>query len=219
MRILAIGDTHSPFAHPNTLDFLADLKRCIKPDLVVHIGDLGDQYGWSKHGRQDPDSPGQGEECSQMVAWNQKLYKAFPKVKACIGNHDKRLAKAANRAGIPSRLIRSLQDVYESPPGWEWAENYVLDGVAFAHGVGFGGADCAIKAARSFCQSCVIGHNHSVGGVRWLSSELTRIFGCSAGCLVDAEAVAMAYAKESAAKPVLGSVAVLHGVPQFLPMI
>src|SRR5215469_8367160 len=91
--VLDIGDTHSPFAHPDALDFLADLKHEWKPDVAVHVGDLGDQYGWSRHGRQDPDSPGQGREWDEAIAWNKQLYKIFPNIRACIGNHDKRLAK------------------------------------------------------------------------------------------------------------------------------
>src|SRR5215469_3263780 len=113
--VLAIGDTHGPFAHPNALDFLADLNHEWKPDQVVHIGDLGDQYGWSRHGRQDPDAPGQGEESDRMAEWNRQLFDLFPKAKACIGNHDKRLAKAANRAGIPARFVKSIPDVYDWP--------------------------------------------------------------------------------------------------------
>ena len=216
--VLDIGDTHAPFAHRNTLDFLADLNHEWKPDVVVHIGDLGDQYGWSRHGRQEPDAPGQGEEWDKVLAWNRQLYKIFPDVKACIGNHDKRLAKAAARAGIPARFVKSIPDMYECPRGWKWRDYWIIDGVVHAHGVGFNGENCAVTAARWFGRSCVIGHTHSVGGVRWLQSEVSRVFGCSTGCLVDQRSIGMAYAKESKSKPVLGSSIIVDGIPQFIPM-
>ncbi len=218
MIVLTISDTHAPFAHKDALDFLSDLKRRYKPDRVVHIGDLGDQYGWSRHGDRDPDSPGQAEEYEECLKWCYQLYKLFPKVDACVGNHDERLAKAARRAGIPARLYKSVREIYESPRGWKWQQSYLIDDVAYTHGEGFCGLDCAIKAARFFCRSCVIGHTHSVGGVRWVCSEYARVFGCSTGCLVDPESFGLAYSRKFAAKPVLGSAVIIDGIPQFIPM-
>jgi len=217
MRVLAIGDTHSPYAHANALDFLADLKRKYKPEVVVHIGDLGDQYGWSRHDP-SPDAMSSGDEVEACLAWCEKLYKLFPAVKACIGNHDERLVKAAIRARIPARLVKSIAEMYESPKGWEWQTGYVLDEIAYTHGEGFGGPDAAIRAARILCRSCVIGHTHAVGGVRWACSQYSRVFGCSTGCLVDPESFGLAYSRKFAAKPVLGSAVIIDGVPQFIPL-
>lgn len=217
MRILAIGDSHAPFAHAGALDFLSDLKRRVKPNVIVHIGDVGDQYGWSRHGR-DPDSPGQAEEWVKCLAWCKKLYKLFPVVSVCVGNHDERLVKAAIRAGLPSRVLRGLPEVYGSPRGWAWRSGYVYDSVIYTHGEGFGGPDAATRAARAFGRSCVIGHTHSVGGVRWVCSQYSKVFGCSTGCLVDPQSFGLAYSRKYAAKPVLGSAVVIDGVPQFYPM-
>jgi predicted phosphodiesterase len=218
MHVLAIGDTHAPYHNPATFDFLADLKREYKPDVVVHIGDLGDQYGWSRHGDRMPDSPGQSEEDAQTLKFCKQLYKLFPKVRACVGNHDTRLAKAIVRAGVPSRLHATIKQIYLSPRGWKWESAFKLDGVVYTHGEGFSGPNAAIMAARLFASSCVIGHVHSVGGVRYWSSVLSSEFGCSTGCLVDPDGFGMAYAKQFSAKPVLGSAVVIDGVPQFIPL-
>ena len=165
-----------------------------------------------------PDSPGQAEEDALTLKFCRQLYKLFPKVRACIGNHDTRLAKAATRSGIPSRLHATIRDLYESPRGWKWETALKIDGVAYTHGEGFSGPNAAILAARLLACSCVIGHIHSVGGVRYWSSALSREFGCSTGCLVDPDGFGMAYAKQFSAKPVLGSAVVLDGVPHFIPM-
>jgi predicted phosphodiesterase len=218
MKVLAIGDTHAPYSHPNALDFLADLKRRFKPEVVVHIGDLGDQYGWSRHDP-SPDAMSGGDEVEACLAWCKKLYKIFPVVKVCIGNHDDRLAKAAIRARIPSKLHRTLSEVYASPTGWDWQHGHVIDGIAYTHGEGFSGPDAAIRAARILCRSCVIGHTHSVGGVRWATSMMSTIVGCSTGCLVDRDSHGLAYARRYALKPVLGSAVVLDGIPQFIPLV
>lgn len=217
MRVLAIGDTHAPFNHPDALDFLATLKRRYRPHVVVHIGDLGDQHGWSRHERQ-PDAPGQADEDSQCLEFCHQLYKLFPRVKACIGNHDVRLSKKCVKAGVPSRLHRTIPEIYESPDGWTWDDGYIVDGVAYMHGDGYSGLDAALKCARDNRISTVIGHIHSVGGIRWVASQFSRIFGASTACLIDPKSIAMSYGKRYPARPVLGSMIVIDGVPQFVPM-
>lgn len=218
MIVLAIGDTHAPFVHADALDFLRDLKREYKPDKVVHIGDLGDQYGWKRHEDQDPDALSPKDEDEACLKWCRKLYKIFPDVDACIGNHDERLAKAMKRAGVPSRLCKSIREIYDSPAGWRWQRSYIYDGVAHLHGEGFSGPDAAVKAAQKICRSAAIGHCHTTAGVRWFSTDFSRVFGLSVGCLVDPESFAFAYTKKYAARPVLGSAVVIDGVPQFIPM-
>lgn len=216
-RVLVIGDTHAPFAHPSALDFLADQRRRYRPTVVVHIGDLGDQHGWSRHPRL-PDAPGQADEDRLTLGWCRRLYKLFPRVKACIGNHDARVAKAAAKAGLPSRFHLSIPEIYESPAGWEWSDGFLIDNTAFMHGDGYSGADCALKAARDNRISTVVGHVHSVGGVRFTASQFSRVFGLSTGCLVDPTSIGMQYAKKAPARPVLGSAVVIDGFPIFVPM-
>lgn len=38
--VLVIGDTHFPFVKKGYLDFCLDIKRRVKCEQVVHIGDL-----------------------------------------------------------------------------------------------------------------------------------------------------------------------------------
>lgn len=217
MKILAIPDTHAPFAHPRALDFLAALRKGFRPDAVVHLGDLGDQHGWSRHGRL-PDAPGQGDEDSATVEWCRAIYRLFPHVLACEGNHDTRLAAACSRAGIPSRLHRTIPEVYGSPPGWDWAESHTVDGIVFEHGEGYSGADAAVKAAINNGANTVIGHIHSVAGVRYSCFRSRCIFGASAGCLVDPRAVGLSYARKCVRKPVLGCLLIENRVPRFVPL-
>ena len=37
--ILVISDTHIPYHHKDSIDFLKAIKRKYKPDRVIHIGD------------------------------------------------------------------------------------------------------------------------------------------------------------------------------------
>lgn len=217
MNVLTISDMHNPFQHPDALDFLSGLKREVKPDVVVCLGDLGDQHGWSRHGRH-PDAPGQGDEDSAMIRGCKQLYKLFPNALACIGNHDKRLAKACARAGVPKRLYRSVAEIYESPKGWKWGEGHVVDGIAYVHGEGFSGQNAALSACSKLRCSAVIGHIHAWAGVQYHNNGLNTVFGCNAGCLIDTTSIAMEYAKTNPNKQVIGTAVVLDGVPCFRPM-
>lgn len=216
-RVLAIGDTHSPFAHPHALDFLRDLKRRYKPDVVVHIGDLGDQYGWSRHDP-SPDAMSGGFEVEACRKWCRSLYKLFPCVLACIGNHDARLVRNAQRARIPTALIRSIPEIYDCPDGWEWADDHTIDGVRYFHGERCATAEPAVWAVRSCGSSCVIGHYHMAGGVKVLQHRWGRLFGMSLGCLVDRNSPALAYAAPNIRCPALGSGVIIDGVPTWIPM-
>ena len=59
--ILIISDTHFPFHHKDTFDFLTKLKSETKPDLVIHIGDEIDGHAWSYH-ESENDSYGPDKE-------------------------------------------------------------------------------------------------------------------------------------------------------------
>lgn len=214
---LVLPDLHFPFHHPASLDFLADLRRQYRPKVVVCIGDLGDQHGWSRHDRL-PDAPGQAEEYRLTLAACRDLYKLFPRVLACVGNHDTRLAMKALRAGIPSSLHRTVATIYESPRGWQWADAHTVDGVAYEHGHHYKGKGAALAAARDNRMPTVVGHFHATAGVEYSASRVNTIWGLSVGCLVDAGSPGMAYAKQTAGKPVLGAGVVVDGVPMFVPM-
>lgn len=218
MRILAIGDTHAPYHHPGALDFLSDLRRKHEPEVVVHIGDLGDQHGWSrKHGR-SPNALGQKEELDAARAFCADLYKLFPAVKACIGNHDLRLARMADAAGIPADLVASIPEIYESPEGWDWQLYHQIDGCTFIHGDGSFGPDPAKTVALHLGTSAVIGHFHMNSGGGWINTHFGRRFAFHTGCLINDKHAAFDYAASKIRRPALGSAVILDGVPQFCCM-
>ncbi len=217
MRILVISDLHAPFAHPDAINFLKRVKKEYKTNGVICIGDLGDQHGWSRHDR-EPDAPGQGDEDAACVQFCRELYSVFPFALACVGNHDKRLAKACVRTGVPRRLHRSIAEVYDSPDGWKWGDGHECDGVIYQHGEGFSGQNAALRAAQINRCSTVIGHIHAWAGVQFHSNGINTIFGMNVGCLADPSSLAMNYAKTSPNKQVLGCGVVIEGHPIFVPL-
>lgn len=216
MRTLVISDFHAPFGHPGAVDFLSKLRREVKPDEVVCIGDEHDAHGWSRHQR-SPDAPGQREELELARKQLAPLYKLFPKVKVCRSNHGERSFKAAARAGLPAEFIRSSKDVLAAPSGWDWAFEWLVDGVVYAHGEGVSGKDGAMKLAERNRCSTVIGHLHSNGGIAYSAGAHDMIWAMAVGCLIDVSSIAFEYAKHGK-RPVLGTGYVIDGVPYFEPL-
>ena len=222
MRVLAFSCTHAPFAHENALDFLRDLKRKYKPQVTVCLGDLGDQHGWSRRHKRNANAPGQADEDAACLEWCHKLYDLFPDALACIGNHDLRLARLADDVGIPARMIPTIDQMYECPPGWRWYRWHEIDGVIYIHGhqsARCGGSIPALKFVRNLGKSCVIGHFHTEGGVHRLDTTLgDNRFGMSVGCLADSEAYAFQYAADNLTAPILGAGVVIDRKPTFIAM-
>jgi hypothetical protein len=217
MRVLTISDLHAPFHHAHAIDFLARLKKEIKPDAVVCMGDEIDAHGWSRHERH-PDAPGQGDELKDAVKVLKQLYKLFPNVHVCRSNHGERHFKAATRCGLPSAFIKQMKEVLEAPDGWKWADHWMLDDVIYQHGEGFSGPNAALAAMRANRCSTVIGHIHSWAGIQYHSNGHNLSWGMNVGCLVDAPSLAMQYAKANPNKQVIATGAVIDGVPAIFPL-
>jgi len=66
--------------------------------------------------------------------------------------------------------------------------------------------------------SCVLGHHHSSGGVKWLVNPLRRMFGLDTGCLIDDKAMAFAYGMRIKIRSVLSAAVVIDGVPHHVIM-
>ena len=216
-RILAISDTHFPYHHADTFRFLRELKAEIQPTMVVQLGDIVDQHTL---GRFDPEANAMGtnEELEAAVENVAKLAEIFPSLICTMGNHCTRAFKRINKLGVPSAFVKSLAEVLGTPSGWRFCDYVVIDGIRYLHGDGFMGPTASIKAAEGYRQSCVIGHVHSFGGVIHSAGPSGSIFGMNCGCLIDIDALAFKYNKDSIRKAALGCGAVLGGVPHFLPM-
>lgn len=215
--VLAIGDMHHPFAHPDTLAFLTAAKKKFAPDVVVCLGDEVDQHALSQYDP-DPDGYSAGHELLKSLDALKPIYQLFPDVRVCTSNHGVRPFKKAYRAGIPKAYLKSYAQFLEAPAGWIWADRWVVDGVVYEHGEGVSGQLGAIKKATANMRSTVIGHLHSDAGVVYFNNGEREIYGFNAGCLVDAKSYALSYGKHSIRKPILGVGMIENGVPHFFPM-
>lgn len=215
-RVLGIGDKHIPFEHPKYLAFIKKVQKRFNTNKTVDLGDVYEHNAISYH-ESDPDGRSSGDELKLAAKAVRPWARAFPKLKACYGNHDILPYRQAKTNGIPRHMLRELNEIYDTP-SWDWAEEHIIDGVLYTHGRG-GGKNAALSMAQSERMSCVMGHAHSWGGVQYTASTRDLLFGMNVGCGIDIKRYSFAYAKKFSVRPTLGCGVVLEGKEAiFIPM-
>jgi hypothetical protein len=222
-----ISDLQIPYEHPKALSFCTYLKNHYKiPDEnILNVGDETDGYhagDWPK----DPDA--ELSPVHELSITRERLRQwgeVFPIMKLCISNHGMRWIRKATGAQIPSQIIKSYQQIFETPQGWQWREewrfNQLKHPFRMIHGMGYSGKDGHINAAKDAQISTAIGHLHSYAGVnhvRMMGSE--RMWAMNTGCLIREEAVAFKYGKYSRPKPTLGCGIIFNSgsMPVWIPL-
>lgn len=216
--VLIIADRHSPFTKEGYLQHCIDIRKEYKCNKFIDIGDETDNCALSDY-EKDPDGLSAGNEYIAALKDMQKWYKAFPKVDVCIGNHSARIFRKSRSAGIPKQMLKSYEEIWKAPKGWNWAESWEIDDVHYTHGTGLSGQGSALKLALQYRQNCVIGHVHSVAGINYSASKKDLVWGMNVGGAIDDSTYAAAYAKDQIKKSIVGAGVVLDGIlPIYLPM-
>ena len=121
-----------------------------------------------------------------------------------IGNHDRMIMRKAQTSSIPSKWIKSYQEVLEVPQ-WEFLERYVLNDVQYIHGE----AGTARTKCRADMMNTVQGHLHTQCYTEHYVGAKYRIYGMQVGSGIDFKSYAMAYAK-SGKKPAIACGVILN---------
>jgi len=216
--VLAIGDLHVPYQHPDAIEWLIALNQKYKFDKIIGIGDEIDNHAISFH-THDPSLLSPGHELDAAIKALEPLYKEFPIVDTCESNHTSLFYRKQKHFGLPARVMKSYGEILSAPPGWKW--HFEIDiqlstgqRCLFHHSYGAN----ILLASQRRGQNLVSGHIHSSFSVQhWSNSERTY-FAAQTGCLVDDLSLSMSYNKGSVQRPIMGSLAILGGVPKLLPM-
>lgn len=186
---LVIGDLHAPFVKSGYLEFCKEIYRKYKCSQVVFIGDILDNHASSYH-EHDPDGMGAGEELARAREIIAGFHDEFPIAKVASGNHDQLPDRKRFTAGLSASWIKSISEVLDVP-GWQFAEDWLIDGVLYTHGTN--------RKAKQRCMqeftSVVQGHYHSDTYYETFVSEEKLLFALQVGCGVDRRSYAMAYGK------------------------
>ena len=215
-RVLAIGDLHLPWCRRGYLQFCRDLYYQWNCNEVILMGDVVDLHSISFH-EKEPDCPSALDEYKRALKAVNKWYKAFPKAKVCIGNHDERVIRRAKSVDIPSVFLKDYSEIWQTP-GWKWDFDFIIDDVYYYHGTGQGGLYPAANAVRKTLMSCVLGHNHTASGVKYYVNPMRRIFACDTGCGIDDKQMAFAYGRHNKQRSVISAAVIIDGIPYVEPM-
>lgn len=202
-RILVIGDIHAPFELEGYFEFCKDTYAKYNCNQVIFIGDIIDNHYSSFHAT-DPDGMGGSDELDYAIEQVKKWADAFPVADVCIGNHDRIIMRKAFDSQIPSRWIKSYNEVLGT--NWNWADRIVYDDVQYVHGEG----GTARTKAKNDMMSTVQGHIHTQSYTEWMVGRNFKVFATQVGCGVDGNAYATAYAKNFK-KQAIGCAVILGG--------
>jgi len=188
-------------------------------------GDETDIYFGSLHKKDPSVNFSAAQEINQAKKEIKRWVRYFPKMRLAVSNHGLRWLRKAIDADLPSQVIKSLAEIYDTPKTWVWKDEWIIRTKhpwVLRHGMGYSGMAGARNAAIDAKMSTAIGHLHSFGGTSWVHTQGSEkpLWGLNTGCLIDQESFAFHYGKYSRVKPTIGTGVVLNegSLPIFVPI-
>lgn len=217
-KILVIPDTHIPYAHPDYIKFLRYLKSKYEPDIFIHLGDELDYHAISFHDSDSSLFSADMELDKAIIELQEGLYKLCPKLYLLESNHGSLVFRKMKHHGIPIRVLKTLQELYGTPE-WSWHHDILLLTNAGPVYMCHGKSSSYSKLAKDMGCSAIQGHFHGKFEITWHKTATGTRYNAFAGCLVNEESMAMAYAKNNLPKPILGALLIdSRGLPRLLKM-
>jgi predicted phosphodiesterase len=218
--ILVLPDLHFPFADWSGIEKAHAWAEKHKPDLVIQIGDLFDQKAWSRF-EKDPDDLSPEDEWTQAFNDVERLHELFPKMHILSGNHDRRFYLKAAAASLPSKLVKSLKELFPFT-GWTWhvdAKDRLIvpsarGDILFLHGDEMGGTP--LSKATQLGVNLVQGHTHQAS-VNYAQTLNKYVFAAEAGHLMDVNSKGARYAARNPKGASAGFLILKHGCCYFIP--
>lgn len=215
---LIISDTHFPYEHPDTFEFLDAAHYAYDCKAVMHTGDMIDNHTGSYHeieyGTLSPK-----EEHEQAKANVQLLHSMFPKMDVIIGNHGAMTRRKAKTAGIPEDVLKSYNDMYEIK-GWNWKDKFFFDvdrgeKCLLVHSMGAN----TLSNARNHSHHSIQGHHHGRYGIEYFGDTNILRWSMTVGCLIDPDVPAFNYGSLATLnRPVIGCGAIIDNEPRLITM-
>ncbi len=217
-RILVISDMHVPYHHKDSIEFLREIKKEYKPDMIVNIGDLLDFHAISMH-EHNPDLFSAGHELKEARKYIKELEDIFPKMVEVDSNHSSLVYRRALKFGKSKEFLKDYGD-FLGTKKWEWIDDLTLTlsngkRCFFTHGRS---AD-VLKVSQAMGMSCVQGHYHTKFLISYWANPDNIFFGMNVGCLINQKSMAFAYAKNFKTRFIIGCGMIIDGIPRLMPMI
>ena len=219
-RVLLFSDTHAPYHHKHTLDFLTEVKNEFNPDRIFHLGDLGDIYNVSDYPKDLEHPHTWKDEIKLLRKFTSDLAVIFPHLTLIDSNHDSRIYKKSRIAGVPRELMLSYLDAIGAPSTWKSVRNARFRAEKnkkhwlLMHTVSGG----CLSATKQLAVNIAVGHSHTKFGMQAFDNGSQTFYGVDVGCLISDEGSPFAYNKSQLGRPIRGCCMILDGVPRMIPM-
>jgi len=217
--ILVISDLHAPYSHPDVLPFLKAVKAKYNPTRVILSGDEVDFHAISFHDH-DPDLDSPGVELEKAIEILKPIYRLFPKTEVLESNHGSLVFRKALASGLSTKFIKTPREILQAPKGWTWHFDITTtlpNGTScyFHHSKGAN----VKKNSQAMGSSFIQGHHHESFEIQYWGNPHALLFGMTVGCLVDTDALAMAYSKNNLKRPVIGLGLIVDSIPILVPLV
>lgn len=222
MRILVIPDLHFPFFHREACKVLWKRICDVKYTHIVQIGDLLDQYNFTRFAKKNIFLPDRELKFGRELAVDMwaKIREKQPQA-VCVqllGNHDVRaLKRAQEKLPEAQDIVRdSLLELYEFE-GVHTVQDprseYFIGETAFLHGYRSKLGD---HTKYMHCNT-VHGHTHR-GGVAYIPIAGKTLWELDAGYLADPDKEPLAYSEQKTNNWSLGFGEIDNFGPRFIPI-
>jgi hypothetical protein len=231
-NILFISDLHCPYQHADALLFLAALKKKYNFSRIIGLGDELDMHAMSFHDK-DPDLDSAGRELQRgrEVLW--ELWRLFPIIDWVHSNHGSMAYRKALHHGVPRHLLLEYRDAIFAEKdkhghavrpsnrgtGWTWQHTLTFDVGSVRCKVHHGMSVSTRRNVEQSGMSFVQGHHHGTFEIVYHGTPDALNWGITAGCLIDDEALAFSYNKNTIKRPIIGCAGVIEGQPRLFPML
>lgn len=212
-KIFVIPDTHFPFHNKAAYKKMIKLIREHKPHVVVQVGDLLDQYVFSKYTRNPNITLQQdvNEGLKLAIKMWKDIKKIVPKAKCyqLLGNHDVRVAKRISEKLPELAEIYNFTDMYQFKgvktlkSDREFLE---IHGIVFVHGW----LSKSIDHAKFFNKPVVHGHRHRPA----IEFDNSRLWSMDVGYLADKDSIPLNYTASKHTKWTLACGMIENGQPK-----
>lgn len=217
--ILVIPDTQAPFHHPDTLDFLKEIKRSFKPTRIIQGGDMYDFHCFSDYAK-NPNLMGTSEELTAVRKFVKDLATIFPVLDMLDSNHGNRIRRRAHNSGIPLSCLKDEMEIIQAPVGWKFHSELVLktshgNKIKFIHNY----SSNVLSSSKDMAMSIVQFHFHSKYETFYWSNGRKMFFATTSGCLIDDTSPAFSYNKNQSKRPCLGALIIKGMSVVHIPML
>ena len=217
--VLVISDLHIPYHHPDAFQFLSELKKKYKPDLIVNIGDELDHHAISMH-EHNPDLMSAGDELKSSRTYIKELEKIFPQMTLVHSNHSSLVYRRALKYGLPKDYLKSYNEFLGVGKGWTWVDDLTVtlsDNTRcfFTHGL----SATVLQVAMQYGCNVVQGHYHTKFSIGYYSNPDALVWGMQVGCLIHQKSMAFDYAKNFKSRFIVGCGMIINGQPKLMPMV